>query len=70
MHHLAAPPGEWGEADANGTYNGLLGMLQRGEKDISLNYFTVTRDRIKDFDMSPSYFTEGSLKDQLTTVLK
>ena len=52
-------PGNWGELEENGTWNGLLGLIQQDKADMAINYFTVTRERVKDFDYSPSYYREG-----------
>ncbi|XP_071519963.1 ionotropic receptor 21a-like [Panulirus ornatus] len=43
----------------NGSWTGMLGDVYRGEKQMTINYFTVTRQRAQDFDFSVSYFTEG-----------
>ncbi|KAK7076580.1 hypothetical protein SK128_011617 [Halocaridina rubra] len=48
----------WGEF-VNGSWNGLLGEVYRGEKNITVNYFTVVYERTKDFDLTSSYFYEG-----------
>ncbi|XP_071524430.1 probable glutamate receptor [Panulirus ornatus] len=55
-HH--ANDGNWGELE-NGTWNGLLGEVYRGEKNITINYFTVVYDRMQDFDHTATYFSEG-----------
>ncbi|KAK4323265.1 hypothetical protein Pmani_006046 [Petrolisthes manimaculis] len=49
----------WGERDENGSYNGLLGQVQRSEAHMVVNYLTITHQRIHDFDYSISYFSEG-----------
>ncbi|XP_068250184.1 glutamate receptor ionotropic, kainate glr-3-like [Palaemon carinicauda] len=49
----------WGERNANGTWTGILGYLHRGEKDLVLNYITLTPDRVEDFDISVTYHSEG-----------
>lgn len=48
----------WGELE-NGTWNGLLGMVYRGEKNLTVNYFTVVYDRIQAFDHTATYYSEG-----------
>ncbi|KAK3875539.1 hypothetical protein Pcinc_019588 [Petrolisthes cinctipes] len=50
---------DWGERDENGSYDGMLGEVQRGESAMVINYFTITYQRTKDFDYSVSFFTEG-----------
>ncbi|XP_064095656.1 glutamate receptor ionotropic, delta-2-like [Macrobrachium nipponense] len=49
----------WGERDANGTWTGILGYLHRGERDLVLNYITLTPERVEDFDISVTYHSEG-----------
>ncbi|XP_068227416.1 probable glutamate receptor [Palaemon carinicauda] len=48
----------WGEL-VNGTWNGLLGEVFSGAKNITINYFTVVEGRVKDFDHTAPYFYEG-----------
>ena len=48
----------WGELE-NGTWNGLLGEVDHGGKHFTINYFTITRDRLEYFDSSIAYFQEG-----------
>lgn len=48
----------WGSLE-NGTWTGLLGDVYRGEKNITINYFTVVYERARDFDYTATYFTEG-----------
>ncbi|KAF2363625.1 Ionotropic glutamate receptor [Trinorchestia longiramus] len=55
---IAASDDHWGEYE-NGTYNGLLGDVLRGEKNFTMNYLTLTLDRVKYFDVSVPYFWEG-----------
>ncbi|KAK4323242.1 hypothetical protein Pmani_006025 [Petrolisthes manimaculis] len=50
---------DWGERLENGSWNGMLGQVQRGEAHLVINYFTITHERAQDFDYSVSYFTEG-----------
>lgn len=53
-----APDALWGEL-VNGTWNGLLGEIAYGEKNFTVNYFTITRERLEYFDCSVPYFREG-----------
>lgn len=48
----------WGSME-NGSWTGLLGDVFRGEKNITINYFTVVYERARDFDYTATYFTEG-----------
>ena len=44
-------PGEtYGVRDAAGRFNGLVGMVQRGDADLSLNFVTTTPDRQRAVD--------------------
>lgn len=53
------PPDEkWGSFE-NGSWNGMLGMVHRGEKNFTVNYFGYTNKRIEDFDATVSYWMEG-----------
>ncbi|KAK8389000.1 hypothetical protein O3P69_020760 [Scylla paramamosain] len=53
------PPDEkWGSFE-NGSWNGMLGMIHRGEKNFTVNYFGYTNKRIEDFDATVSYWMEG-----------
>ncbi|KAK3875555.1 hypothetical protein Pcinc_019604 [Petrolisthes cinctipes] len=49
----------WGERLENGSYDGMLGEVQRRESNMVINFFTITHQRTKDFDYSVSFFTEG-----------
>ena len=52
----------WGFPDDNGSYNGMLGQLQRGEADYSPAAFTVTFERQLLFDfLTPIFNTEAYL---------
>ncbi|XP_045118643.1 probable glutamate receptor [Portunus trituberculatus] len=52
-YELVTPPdGVWGAPDANGTWNGLLGLLQRQEVEASLGPFGVTHQREEVCDFS------------------
>ncbi|MPC29631.1 hypothetical protein E2C01_022874 [Portunus trituberculatus] len=53
------PPDEkWGSFE-NGSWNGMLGMVHREEKNFTVNYFGYTNKRIEDFDATVSYWMEG-----------
>lgn len=49
---------KWGEK-VNGTWVGMLGDVWRGDKDLAINYFSVTLERVEDFDYSVSHYNEG-----------
>ncbi|MPC59630.1 Glutamate receptor [Portunus trituberculatus] len=48
----------WG-ALINGSWDGLLGMIERREKNFTINILWITYDRNKAFDMSASFHTDG-----------
>ncbi|KAK4323255.1 hypothetical protein Pmani_006037 [Petrolisthes manimaculis] len=49
----------WGERLENGSYDGLLGLVQRGEHQLTINFFAIIYQRTQDFDYSISFFQEG-----------
>ena len=53
-----APDNMWGEYE-NGSWNGLLGEVYHGDKDVTTNYFTLTEHRLQHFDGSVPYSREG-----------
>lgn len=53
-----APDGYWGEK-VNDTWNGLLGMVEQGGYNFTINYFALVLDRSKEFDFTAFYFFEG-----------
>ena len=55
---IMAPDSMWGEYE-NGSWNGLLGEVHHGEKDLTTNYFTLTEERLQHFDGSVPYNREG-----------
>lgn len=48
----------WGELE-NGTWSGLFGQVQHGGKNFTLNYLTITLERLQYFDSSVPYMWEG-----------
>lgn len=54
-----AKDGNWGELENGTTWNGLLGEVHSGHKNITVNYFTVVEERLRDFDVTATYFYEG-----------
>ncbi|KAF2349076.1 Ionotropic glutamate receptor L-glutamate and glycine-binding domain, partial [Trinorchestia longiramus] len=42
---VSAVDGLWGEALPNGTFNGMVGMVQRKETDLALGPFGMTASR-------------------------
>ncbi|KAK4323254.1 hypothetical protein Pmani_006036 [Petrolisthes manimaculis] len=49
----------WGIRLENGSYDGMLGVVQRKESHMVINNYAITYQRVKDFDCSVSYFLEG-----------
>ncbi|KAI0233279.1 Glutamate receptor ionotropic, kainate 2 [Lamellibrachia satsuma] len=51
-YRLVLPPDrKWGSPEADGSWNGMVGMVQRGEVDWALGKFTITniRDTVVDY---------------------
>ena len=46
------PDGFWGGLDPDGSWNGLVGLLQRNEADLTSTVLTVTKDRADVMDFS------------------
>ncbi len=49
-------PGVWGRTDENGSWIGMIGMIQREEADISPSAFSPTAERMKVVDFSVDVF--------------
>ncbi|GFT26773.1 lig_chan-Glu_bd domain-containing protein [Nephila pilipes] len=47
--------GQYGSRDSNGTWDGVIGMVRRGEADIGLATLSITEDRWEAVDFSISY---------------
>ncbi len=39
--------GGWGSQNANGSFNGMVGMIQRGEVDCAVSGFGLFKERAK-----------------------
>ncbi|XP_037789134.1 glutamate receptor ionotropic, delta-2-like [Penaeus monodon] len=50
--------GNWGSQLANGTWNGMVGMVARKEADMGVAPFTVTLQREEAIDFTFPYFTD------------
>ncbi|XP_071516607.1 ionotropic receptor 21a-like isoform X2 [Panulirus ornatus] len=55
---LKSPDLKWGGVE-NGTWDGVLGVIHRKEKNFSVNNFFQTPDRLRDFDVSATYWNDG-----------
>ena len=42
---MRPPDGKWGSKNEDGSWNGMVGMLHRGEVDMALGPFGVTEAR-------------------------
>ncbi|XP_064088290.1 glutamate receptor-like [Macrobrachium nipponense] len=49
---------KWGE-NINGTWDGFLGEIWNGTKDLTINGFSITYDRARDFDFTQPFSHEG-----------
>ncbi|XP_069952365.1 glutamate receptor ionotropic, delta-2-like [Cherax quadricarinatus] len=52
--------GKWGVAMPNGTYDGLVGMVQRKMVDFAVNGFTITQARETVIDFTHEFYEEPS----------
>lgn len=53
-----SPDHNWGDFE-NGSWTGMLGMVHRGEKNFTVNFFGYSLEKMRDFDASSSYWMEG-----------
>ena len=54
---LSHPPDNaWGAKDANGSWDGIVGMLINDDADVSVSSLTVTFDRSMVIDFTPTGF--------------
>ncbi|KAK3890908.1 hypothetical protein Pcinc_005207 [Petrolisthes cinctipes] len=60
-YSLTSATSVWRKRLENSSWDGIQGKVQRGENQLVINYFTITYERVQDFDYSISYFTEGTL---------
>ena len=42
--------GKWGGRNSDGSWNGMLGMIQRGKTEVALSDMGIRLDRAMDFD--------------------
>ncbi|XP_055947094.1 glutamate receptor ionotropic, delta-1-like [Argiope bruennichi] len=49
---------EWGRLSSNGSWTGMIGMIEKGEADLGIHFMTVTEQRSQVVDFSPVYKTE------------
>lgn len=55
---LEPPDCSWGSLE-NGSWSGMLGMIERSEKNFTVNSMSFTHDRMEAFEASVSYWMEG-----------
>ncbi len=49
--------GNWGSLNPDGTFNGMIGMLERGEVDCTVSAFELLQSRAKAADYLDPYET-------------
>lgn len=55
---VSAPDNSWGDL-SNGTWTGLLGELEKGNANLTINFFIPSPERVEYFDSSMPYMSEG-----------
>lgn len=50
--------GAWGSLN-DGVWNGMIGMIDRGEVDVAVSDFTVTTERFQVADFTLSFLDSG-----------
>ncbi|GBM27183.1 Glutamate receptor ionotropic, delta-1 [Araneus ventricosus] len=48
---------EWGRLSSDGNWTGMIGMIQKGEADFAMHFFTISEERTHVVDFSPVYMT-------------
>ncbi|GFX37249.1 glutamate receptor ionotropic, delta-1 [Trichonephila clavipes] len=58
---LPAPNGQYGSSKGNGTWDGVIGMIQNGEADMGFGALSITGERLEvvDFSMAYSVLAKG-----------
>ncbi len=54
--------GSWGSLNPDGTFNGMIGMLERGEVDCAVSAFGLLKSRAKAADFLDPYETIKSVE--------
>ncbi len=49
---MLSPDGKFGGLEQDGSFNGIIGVLERGEADIGINVLSLTTDRANAADHS------------------
>lgn len=55
-HFIVPPDGAWGVKDKYGNWNGMIGQLVRGEAEVGLAEFSMTKERLQDLDFADPLF--------------
>ncbi|XP_076036025.1 glutamate receptor U1-like [Oratosquilla oratoria] len=55
---IYTPDGIWGSRLPNGSFNGMVGMVNKSEVDITMATFTITYARQTAIDFTPQFFSE------------
>ncbi|XP_071042155.1 glutamate receptor ionotropic, NMDA 2B-like [Parasteatoda tepidariorum] len=55
---IIASDGEWGQELDNGSWTGMIGLIQKGEADMAINKLSITEDRMKVVDFTTPYCDE------------
>ncbi|KAG8198891.1 hypothetical protein JTE90_015105 [Oedothorax gibbosus] len=62
---LVPEDGEWGRLEADGTWNGMIGMVHRGEADLAIGHLTITQSRRNVVDFLPYAIEENTFATNL-----
>ncbi|GFY52212.1 uncharacterized protein TNIN_476741 [Trichonephila inaurata madagascariensis] len=52
---ILSPDGQWGSRHENGTWDGIIGLIQSGKADFGMPALGMTEERSKDIDYSLQY---------------
>ncbi|GFV74240.1 uncharacterized protein TNCV_2312381 [Trichonephila clavipes] len=47
---ILSPDGQWGSRDENGTWNGIVGLMQSGKADFAMAALGIIKERREDID--------------------
>ncbi|ELT97865.1 hypothetical protein CAPTEDRAFT_204388 [Capitella teleta] len=57
---MKPPDGQWGSPKGNGSWTGLIGLLQDNEADVAVSCLSITKARTQVVDFSKAYWIERS----------
>ena len=49
----------WGSLLPNNSWSGMMGMVVRGEADVAISAFTMTKGRLAAIDFMSPYWNDG-----------